>query len=335
MNIIKQFIGLLQVPQTQKLLPPGAGVGEPGKKFNTVFMTAETVFNAFGDLQARTSGDLVIQQNKSIILGATVARRGVAPLLEWFLRSPTAPPQALVFIARGTTAKNILSFAPAQENLPGLEFIQVAQSIVKYDHTYFIPIWKFSQKLVHGSKDAYAPLISVDKTEKQYIIDGLAVFNGKRMAGELSPEETQSFGMLANLMKAGSLMVDLGGDRKLTLRNVGTNTSLQVKMNRGTPTFLVKATVSGSLSELTGGYLTLTPNENRRLEKIITAELHSRLEAVVRKLQHLNSDILDFGEQLRAQQPEVWRRNNWKKVYPGASVRIELKVKIHRDGILK
>lgn len=325
----------VQVPQSQKMLPPGARAGEPGKKFNMISITAETVRNAFGDLQMKTSGNLVIQQNKSVILGDAAARRGVDPLLEWFLRSPTAPPQALVFIAHDTTARDILSFVPAQENLPGLEFIQAAQSSVKYDRTYFIPIWKFGQKLVHGSKDAYAPLISVDNTEKQYIIGGLAVFNGKRMAGELSPEETQSFGMLANLIRAGSITIDFNGDRKLTLRDVEANTRLKVKMNRGTPAFLVKTTVAGSLSELTGGYLQLTPSENRRLEKVVTAEIYSRLEAVVRKLQQLNSDPIDFGEQLRAQQPEVWRRISWKKVYPSVPFKIELKMKIQRDGVLR
>jgi spore germination protein KC len=329
----------VQVPQPQKMLPPGARVGEPGKKFNTISTTAETVLSAFNDLQAKTNGELVIQQNKSIVMGEEAARRDVSPLLDWLLRSSTAPPQALVFIARDGKARDILSFESARESLPGLDFVQAAQSIVKYDRTYFIPVWKFGQKLVHGTKDTYAPLISVDQVEGQYVIAGLAVFNGNRMAGELSPEETRSFGMLANLMKAGSITIDLERGRNITLRNVGANTAIKVKMNRETPFFLVKTTVSGSLSELTGGYLKLTPHENRRLEKTATAEIYSRMVTVIRKLQQLNADTLDFGEQFRAQHPDVWRRMTrrgagWKKVFPTVPVGIELKVKIQRDGVL-
>jgi Ger(x)C family germination protein len=325
----------IQVPQPQKMLPPGARASEPGKKFNTISTTAETVLNAFNDLQAKANGELVIPQNKSIIMGEEAARRDVSPLLDWLLRSPSAPPQALVFIARGGMAKDILSFEPARENLPGLDFVQAAQSIAKYDRTYFIPIWKFGQKLVHGTKDTYAPLISVDKAEGQFIIAGLAVFNGKRMAGELSPEETQSFGILANFIRAGSITIDLAGKRKLTLRNVGAYTTLKVKMNHETPAFLIKTTVTGSLSELTGGYLKLTPNENRRLETIVKQEIYSRMVEVIRKLQGLNSDTLDFGEQLRAQHQEVWKRIAWKKVFPTVPFRIELKVKVQRDGVLR
>jgi spore germination protein KC len=325
----------IQVPQPSKMLPPGARMGEPGNMFNMISTTADTVLGAFTDLQAKSNGELVIQQNKSIIMGEAAARRNVSPLLDWLLRSPSAPPQALVFIAHEIAAKDILSFEPARENLPGLDFVQAAQSIAKYDRTYFIPIWKFGQKLIHGSKDAYAPLISVDKAEGQYVIAGLAVFNGKLMAGELGLEETQSFGILANLMKAGSIMVDLAGGRKLTLRNVGAYTILKVKMNRQMPVFLVKTRVTGSLGELTGGYVQLTPNENRWLERIIKAEIHFRMSAVIRKLQRLNSDIIDFGEQFRAQHPDVWRRIAWKKVFPKVPFRIELKVKIQRDGVLR
>lgn len=323
----------VQVPQPQKMLPPGAKVGESGKKFSTISTTAETALNAFSDLQTKTNGELVAQQNKSIIIGEEAARRDVAPILDWLLRSPIAPPQALVFVARGSMAKDILTFEPAQESLPGLDFVQAAQSIVKYDRTYFIPLWKFGQKLIHGTKDTYAPLISVDQAEGQFIITGLAVFDGKRMAGELGPEETQSFGILANSIREGSITIDLDRGRKVTLRNVGAHTTLKVKMNHQAPTFLVKTTVTGSLSELTGGYLKLTPKENHQLEKIATQEIHSRLKSVIHKLQELNSDTIDFGEQLRAQHQDVWQRTNWKQVFPTVPFRIDLKVKIQRDGV--
>lgn len=322
----------LQEPQSQKMLPPGAKAGESGKKFITISTSAETVLGAFNDLQTKTNGELVIQQNKSIIMGEQAARLDVTPLLDWLLRSPSAPPQALVFIARGR-AKDILTFEPAQENLPGLDFVQTAQSITKYDRTYFIPLWKFGQKLIQGSKDTYAPLINVDRDEGKYIIAGLAVFNGKRMAGELGPEDTQSFGILANLMKAGSMTIKFDRDKKLTLRNVGAVTSLKVKIDHDRPSFLIKTTLTGSLNELSGGYMKLTPFKNRQLEKIVKAEIHSRMEAVIRKLQQMNSDPIDFGEEFRAQHQDVWQRIAWKKVFPSVPFRIKLRVKIQRDGV--
>jgi len=87
------------------------------------------------------------------------------------------------------------------------------------------------------------------------------------------------------------------------------------------------------LSELTGSYIKITPQENRQLEKIATKEIRAHLEQVIKKLQQLNSDPIDFGEEFRAQHQEIWQRTNWKKVFPTVPFRIDLKVKLQRDGV--
>lgn len=66
-----------------------------------------------------------------------------------------------------------------------------------------------------------------------------------------------------------------------------------------------------------------------------TAEIRSRLEQVIKKLQQLNSDPIDFGEEFRAQHQDLWQRIDWKKVFPTVPFRIDLKVKIQRDGVLR
>ncbi|HEX2954317.1 MAG TPA: hypothetical protein VHR47_10090 [Bacillota bacterium] len=48
--------------------------------------------------------------------------------------------QALVMVADGSTAAEILALQPVAQNLPGLERLPLARIIDKYDRTYFIPI---------------------------------------------------------------------------------------------------------------------------------------------------------------------------------------------------
>jgi hypothetical protein len=70
------------------------------------------VNDALNILQAKTYNKLVIEQNKSIIIGETAARRGIKPLLGYFIRNPKAPPQSLIFVAHHHTAGKVLSFTP-------------------------------------------------------------------------------------------------------------------------------------------------------------------------------------------------------------------------------
>ena len=77
-----------------------------------------------------------------------------------------------------------------------------------------------------------------------------------------------------------------------------------------------------------------TPTKYRRLEREIARILRPRLAAVIRKLQGLNSDIINFGEELRVQHQSVWRALDWKKVFPQVPFKVTVELKIQRDGTL-
>ncbi|NLG84586.1 MAG: Ger(x)C family spore germination protein [Firmicutes bacterium] len=314
----------------------GGAVGGGESGFYTLIQTARTVNEAFAALQTKTGRDLVIQQNKVIVLGATAARAGVKSLIDYLRRNPKAPPQSLVFIARGKSAAAILSFVPPKEILPASELILAGQTVPKADRVYFIPLWEFVQKLVHQSKDPYAPLIGVDRREKCFVFSGMAVFAGDRLAGTLDEEESQAFGLLANLMKAGALTFTTAG-RRITLRNVKGRTRIAVREEDGRPSFHFKTVVYAALGEDTAGRTGLTPADYRRLEEEATQALRPRLEAVVKKLQNWEADVIDCGETLRAYHQRLWVRvkSSWRKVYRQALTTVEVKVHLARDGSLR
>ena len=323
----------IQVPLAER--PETGTSGEVGSKFVILSAEGDSVNDAFNVLQTKTFRELVIEQNKSIIVGEETARAGLNPLLDFLLRSPKAPPQALVYVARGRTAREILQLKPAQATLPGFQFILSDQSTVKHDRTFFISLWRFEQKLVHETKDAYASLIDLDQEQKTFITAGLAVFDDDRLAGELTPGETQLFGLVGNEMRAGGMTFTLPAGERVTLINIGVKTHIKVRMAGGTPHFEVRTKISGALSELSGAKATnLTVAYYQQLEKAIARILRPRLETVIRKLQGFNSDIINFGEELRVQHQSVWQKLDWKKVFPRAPFKVTVQVKIQRDGVL-
>ncbi|MCL6614164.1 MAG: Ger(x)C family spore germination protein, partial [Firmicutes bacterium] len=298
--------------------------------------TARTVYEAFAALQSKTSRDLVIQQNKTVVLGQAAARQSVKPLLDYLRRNPKAPPQSLVFIARRKSAAEILSFVPPKEILPASELILAGQTVPKADRVYFIPLWRFVQKLVHRSKDPYAPLIDLDRTEKTFVLAWLGVFAGDRLAGELDPLETQAFGILANLMKAGTMTFATPGGT-ITLRNVKEKTRAKVGAEGGQPSFRLETTLTAAIGEDTGGETSLRPADYHRLEQEAARALKPRLVEVIRKLQSWGADVIDLGEALRVRQPRLWEKikGSWREVYRTAPVEVKVNVCITRDGVLQ
>jgi spore germination protein KC len=332
-----QVILTVQVPIAPKMLPPGSGTGgAEGKKFSTESVLGESVNNAFHQLQTKTFRRLVIQQNKSIIIGEDAARLGVADLSDWLTRNPKAPPQALVFVTNGKSARDILTFSPVQMNLPGLEFIATGQSAVKYDRTYFIPVWRFKQRLIYKVQDAYAPLIDVGPKEGNFRISGLAVFNGDKMAGKLDAKETQAFGIITQRMSSGGMTFVTPSHRIITLRNVRGRTKIKVVPTASQiPEFEVQSKITAVLDELTNMEYNLKPEDTGVMEKMIAALINNRLDAVIHKLQGFNADVLDFGEQFRIQQPDLWEKIKWKESFPVAPYRVSVKVAIQKDGVLR
>lgn len=332
----------VQIPLLEEVLPPGTGQGgNRGKDFQTIAMNGRTVFEAYRKLQMRVERHLVIQQKQLLVVGAEAARLGVNPVLDWLVRSPKTPPHCLILVAKNPrTAREILQFTPATKTMPGITSDISRRTITKSDRTYFMPTWLFRQKLLHESKDVYATLLDLDEAQGQYVLEGLAVFNGHRMAGELNAEETQSFGLLTNQMKAGGMTFDFSSDiagPKYSIQTVHGKTRIKVFIRHGRPYFLVQTNIRAVLNEIVNfrNQMKIPLGFIRKLETKIQTEVETRLTKTIEKLQQLNSDPIDFGEQFRVQHPKVWKQVVWKKIFPEVPYSVRVKVKILREGIMR
>ena len=79
----------------------------------------------------------------------------------------------------------------------------------------------------------------------------------------------------------------------------------------------------------------LTPDTVKQIEKAVESDTESRIANLIHKLQMLHSDPIHFGEQLRAQQYYLWKRIDWKDVFPTVPFKVTVKAKIIQDGISK
>jgi spore germination protein KC len=326
----------VQIPLPQNLLSPRAGTGgNANKQFSLASFTGFSVNSAFIRMTAKDSKELVLFQNKSVIIGMGAAQSDIRAIIDYLRRSPQVPPQATIMIADGVTAAEILKMRLVTENLPGIELVQTAQNVDKYNWTYFIPIWEFEQKLIHESKDAFASLITLDKEEKRYIQSGLAVFNGDKLAGKLSSTEAQSFGVLANLMKSGHMDFELALGEKVTLRNVKAKTKVRVKGDSQKPEFLIHTKLQASLSEWTSVRTMVKQDDIEYLQRTIGHMIQEDLQSVIKKLQVLNSDVIGLGEQVRVQRHDLWRKINWKETFPKVPFQLKVDIQIVSDGIFR
>ena len=176
------------------------------------------------------------------------------------------------------------------------------------------------------------PLIAFDRAEGTFVIRGLGVFHGDRLVGELSGRETRAFGLLTARAGSATLQVPLDKIGRVTYRRVRSSSKVTPFISGSRLGFLVKVSVQGFLIEMTKPVSPISIQLNRAMELATAHAIEDEMARMVRRLQELNSDILGFGELLRATRPKIWRRINWDKEFPRASVRIEVNFTIARTG---
>jgi hypothetical protein len=121
--------------------------------------------------------------------------------------------------------------------------------------------------------------------------------------------------------------------KSFSLRNVMVTTRIKILLSKGKPYYILHSTVKGSIAEIVGMDQRLVLRYIKQLEKKVESDTQLRITDLIYKLQSLHSDVIDFGAQLRAQHYDLWKRINWKKVYPTVPFRVTVQAKIIRDGL--
>ena len=170
----------------------------------------------------------------------------------------TIPSSSREFIARVTTVTGNpldLRFESMSNGVLTLVYLASITSTAELQTNIMAPLANIRFRDSNGRKDRpgagwdrVLPLIherdqwkiDYNPEERQYVREGLAVFNGDRLAGELTAEEAQMFGLISGEMKSGSISFQLppeklGPGHRASLRDIHGDTRIRVRLKNGLP----------------------------------------------------------------------------------------------------
>jgi spore germination protein KC len=321
-----------QVPIVMDMHAPTVRGGqEPAKPFQIVSGESDTSFGAVPELQSKTIRSLFYGQLQAVIISVDLARHGLKPLVDFLDRHPKIPPQAWIILSKDR-AEDILNTPVFSKEITGISIHDFLHSISKADLMYVLKETEIIKAFTTGLEDAYMPFIATDPVKKEYIINGLGVFHQDRMVGELSDNETRMFGFLAGKTNNAYPSIPLDNVNKATFRQVKARTKIKAISKGNRIEFLIKSRAKGYLVEMTNAKTNLDIKDIKEIEEKTERVIKAEMMKTIRHLQEVNSDILGFGELVRATQPEVWRRINWDREFPHVQVKINFKFNIERTG---
>lgn len=311
--------------------PISLGAQLPEKPFHTITSQAKNAFDATLRLETKAVKRLFWGQLKVVVVNTALAERGLKKYSEFLERHPEIPPISYMALTE-TTSSDILSVGLSSRFLPGTAIDEYFTSKVKANKVYPLRIWQFVKSIEVEPTDAYLPIIAYDKEEQVYSISGIGVFSRDRLVGKLSENETMMAGIIMGKPLNASLSVPIGKLGEITYRRVDLNRNITILRTRPKVEFLVEVSAKGFGTSVTSDRAELSAENIKKIEKATAEFIKKDMLDTIRHLQLLGSDIIGFGDVIRANKPEIWKRLNWEEEYPRASIQVRVRFGLERVG---
>jgi spore germination protein KC len=336
-----------QVVIPRKLVGGGQG-GGGGEEKTFVVLSAEgtTILEALRNMEPVDSRHLDYGHIRAFIFSEKLARAGISPLLDLFLRYPGIPTDAWVLIAKEEMGK-IMEAKHYSEQMPSV-YVDVFLKETGQRTAQAIPIklWQFNRNLYNSSLEPYAPFIGLkrdvgeaqesdkdkgkkggDTGEANLEIRGTALFHRGAMVGEITPQETQLMNWLLGKRTYGTLTIE---DPRFPGRYMTISVDeLKLVINphhdpNGNISFRVRMYCTAFIDESLG-YLVHTKKDTEAIKDQFDRTIEFEMTRFITKLQQdYRVDAIGFGNKFRRHHYEIWPKLNWQEEWPNAYVKFEV-----------
>lgn len=315
----------------------GSGGGS-GKPYAMISKSADTVSDAFRELQKDLTRRLNFGHTREVIIGKDYAEAGIGDLLDWMDKEPSFHISSFLAVAPAK-AREVAELNPLYEQMPA----EVLRKM-NLQHTMFSTSVR-ECLIAHYSKVGYAtnlmfigeePIPSENEQHEKWAgIQGAALFHDDQLKGTLGTEEARALAWAAGRLgrMAFSVTWDDGSSRASVLFNV-LKSNKNVKMTPDGPKFTINLKGSGNLiykkDTKQRSDTEITDIITKLLKSMIEKDLNSALDMT----RNFGSDALQLGLLLEWKYPGYWKniREDWPEYYKTHS-EIEVKAKVDVTNI--
>lgn len=330
-----------------------------------------TPFEALKQLALTTSRQINLSHVDVILISENLARRGIGPVLELYLRNPDIRLIAEIAVVEGGL-KNLLESEIPLEPTPALGLLSMLE-FARQERSQ-IPRGDFLEKLKLISLPGVDPVLvrftvlegaqpetpadsgsTQDQSQSQgqgqsrvpkpvVKIHGAAAFDGDRMVGWLEDRESVGVNWLLNSISRTIVTVDSprGGVITLELKQSGCqitpvvsgdSVSMEVKVGA---LARVQDAVAGSHSSHVV-FDAEDPELVRSVTERVAQAVRNDIELALKRARELGVDPFGFGNSIYRKKPQFWNevvQDRWKEMIKTVEVSLEIQVFLRRTGLV-
>ncbi|CAG7626348.1 Spore germination protein B3 [Paenibacillus solanacearum] len=317
-----------------------AGIStEGGNPYTIVTKTAESIPVAIRKIRSDLSRELSWGHCRVIVVGETLARQGLDPLMEFVAREPNFHTKSYLMVAPGL-AKDISKLTPVFERFPNEVLREFARRRVTLDTS----VKDVLEAAVKGG-DSAAALLTIGVSEMlsekgkrgPWVgTDGAALIRGGRMIGKLNVQEMRAGLWIQGKMKNSVISLDSPTDGKpISFIILSSHAKIRPVFAKGKLHFEITIEAEDDVMSSESTINLMDPDQVSKLETLLSEQLIERIERTLRKTRDEEVDAFGLGWYVDWRYPKVWEqyRTDWRHIYKNTPVHVTAHVVVKRTGV--
>jgi spore germination protein KC len=336
-----------QVINPSQLSTTGTSTGIPVINY---VVDAKTIYEAF-----RMSSIIIPRENNVthlslLVISEEVARDGLDLVFDVFERGENVRTNISAFIARGSTAEDMLGVIEPLESKPTKSIISTSENNQKlYGTAKIMPIYEIISSLssegtnllmtgIKLNKDLISSnqSINLQNIEPSVVeISGLAIFNKDKLVTWYDREMARTAQLILSEVESTSFPVSCDENKQITFMTKGSKSTIKTVL-KPNPTIQVNVTLNSEIGETSCNLDISKTKVLKKLESDLEKEIISQIKQTIQIAQDAGSDVFGFGNKLSRENPEYWKKHKkeWNKIFKNADVDVNVNTTISNSGLL-
>ncbi|SHH75036.1 spore germination protein KC [Sporobacter termitidis DSM 10068] len=298
-----------------------------------------------------TSRKIYHSHLRMVILGEEIAREGISNIVDYLLRNPEFRTDFYFAIARGSSAREILSVLTPIELIPGVDmFTKLKMATEEWAPVRGLRIIELANDLTADGINATITAVekvddgdttnSTDTLKKSGEFEKLkftdiGVFKQDKLVGWLDELESKGYNYITDKV-LHTVGFETYGDNGMVSYDIPkTASKIKAVVRNNQPAITVEVKLTYDIVDVKGD-LNVSKVENIELiNKLVEKKLRIICESAIHKAQkELGSDIFGFGERVHDADKAYWKtvKDKWNEVFVDIPVTLELSAKMNSTG---
>ena len=333
---------------TVQVIKPGAlkspsSEGGSGKEKGVwiIKSSGNTIFDAVRNFVEKSGRKLFWPHTMVIVIGENMAKDGVLPVIDWFLRDHEIRLQTWVLVTQGE-ASEVIKGDSGLEKIPASHLEGMIKDSDALSKSVSSNLMEVTNMIICQSSHPVIGRISKNKSgqdEEELLLKGAGVFRKDRLIGWLNPLETRGYLWIKGKVKSGVITITCPEhpDQLISLEIIKSKTKVKPRLEMGILKYTIEVDINCNLGEQMC-IEDLNPEMIAVLEDEERQAVEKEIVALIRKAQEeYKLDILGLGEATMREFPKEWNKvkEQWAEEFPQAEVEVKVNSRLLLTGMLK